>query len=395
VGDRLEVTVGAVAHGGHCVARHERQVLFVRHALPGERVEVEITEVGPKQRYLRADVVAVVEASVDRVTPPCPFSGPGACGGCDWQHVELAAQRALKATVVAEQLLRLGKVVVDVTVEPVPGEVDGLGWRTRIRYAVDAVGHPGLRRHRSHEVQPVTSCALAHPLVAAVDPAAYVGAGVAEVEVRASLATNSVQVLVDGAPVGPDAEVLVESAGGRRWQVSADGFWQVHPGAADLLVGAVLAALEPAPGEHALDLYSGVGLFAAPLAERVGPGGRVDAVESATSAARDAVANLGDVATVHLHHARVDRFLARTSLRRCDLIVLDPPRAGAGADVVARMARLRPRAIAYVACDPASLGRDVAALADSGYRLVGVRAFDLFPMTHHVECVAWFHPRSV
>jgi len=369
--------------------------VFVRHALPGEQVVAVVTEIGPKSRYLRADAVDVQDRSPDRVTPPCPWSGPGACGGCDWQHASLAAQRQLKAQVVAEQLRRLAKVDVSVIVEAVPGETDGLGWRTRVRYAVDPSGHIGLRRHRSHDVQPVDWCRLAQPSVAAVDLTGVAHPGVAEIEVTGSATSGQVVVLVDGRPTDPDQGPLVEQAAGRRWQVSAGGFWQVHGGAADLLVAVVLEALQPAPGEHALDLYSGVGLFAGPLADRLGPGGRVDAVEAAAVAAHDAQANLGELPTVHLHHGRVDRFLAKTSLRRCDLIVLDPPRAGAGANLVAAMARLRPRAIAYVACDPASLARDVAALAVAGYRMTGLRAIDLFPMTQHVECVARFEPDLV
>jgi tRNA/tmRNA/rRNA uracil-C5-methylase (TrmA/RlmC/RlmD family) len=191
-------------------------------------------------------------------------------------------------------------------------------------------------------------------------------------------------------PQAADGSATHELAAGRRWQVTGDGFWQVHPGAADLLVHALVTALQPRTGDHVVDLYSGVGLYAGAFADLVGPGGRVDAVETAAGAAQDAAENLGELPTVHLHHARVDRFLARTSLRRCDLVVLDPPRSGAGADVVAAIVRLAPRVIGYVACDPASLARDVATLAAAGYRLSGLRAFDLFPMTHHVECLAWF-----
>jgi tRNA/tmRNA/rRNA uracil-C5-methylase (TrmA/RlmC/RlmD family) len=164
----------------------------------------------------------------------------------------------------------------------------------------------------------------------------------------------------------------------------------VNPGAADALVSAVQDLLRPATGEHVLDLYSGVGLFAGPIADAVGVGGRVDAVESSAQAVRDARANIGGSSQVHLHHTDVLRFLKETRLRRCDGVVLDPPRAGAGRGVLERVTRLRPRAICYVACDPAALGRDVALLAGWGYSLARVRVFDLFPMTHHVECVALF-----
>ena len=301
-----------------------------------------VTEVGPKGRYLRADAGRVISPSPDRVQPPCSASGAGGCGGCDWQHVTLAAQRRLKTEVVREQMQRLAGVTTQVVVEPVPGERDGLGWRTRVRYSVTPDGGPGFRRHRSHEVQAVTTCLLAHPRVAAVDVTDYVRPGVAEVSVRTGSESDAVAVLVDGRPAQASVARIAEVAAGRTWQVSEDGFWQVHPGAADLLVDVVLSALQPAPGEHAVDLFSGVGLFAAALADRLGPGGRVDAVESSASAVADAEVNLADLATVHLHQARVERFLATTRLRRCDLVVLDPPRAGAGRTVVSRLAALAP-----------------------------------------------------
>ena len=173
MGESFEVEVGPVAHGGHCVSRHDGRVVFVRHALPGERVRVTVTEGHGGSPYWRADAVEVLAASPDRVAPPCPWAGPGRCGGCDWQHASLAAQRALKAAVVQEQLSRLAGIDRDVTVEPVPGDDGGLGWRTRVQYAVDDDGTAGLRRHRSHEVVHLDSCRIAHPLVesAGVDPA--------------------------------------------------------------------------------------------------------------------------------------------------------------------------------------------------------------------------------
>ena len=152
VGDEVEVTIGPVAHGGHCVARHEGRVVFVRHALPGERALVRVTEAKAGQRFVRADAVDVLEASPHRVEPPCPYAGPGLCGGCDFQHVDLAEQRRLKAAVVREQFARLARRDVEVEVEPVPGDRAGLGWRTRVEFAIDSQGAPGLRRHRSHDV---------------------------------------------------------------------------------------------------------------------------------------------------------------------------------------------------------------------------------------------------
>ena len=388
----MEVEVGPVAHGGHCVARYEGQVVFVRHALPGERVRALITEGAEGARFLRADAVEVLVASPDRVEPRCPQARPGGCGGCDFQHVTLAAQRRLKAAVVVEQLHRLAKVDVEVEVEAVPGDDDGLGWRTRTRLAVDAEGRAGLRRHRSHDVVALEACPIAHPLVNDSGVFDRTWPGVAELQVAVSVTSGERVLLADGIPSGRGR--LTERAAGRDWRVSGAGFWQVHPGAADVLVEAVRSALEPRAGEHLLDLYAGVGLFAGALAEDLGPKGRVDAVESDESALRDARRNLHDRATVRLSHGRVDGWLRTSGPLACDLVVLDPPRTGGGKVVVERLARLRPRAIAYVACDPAALARDVGTFMGLGYELTGLRAFDLFPMTHHVECVAVLRPRA-
>jgi tRNA/tmRNA/rRNA uracil-C5-methylase (TrmA/RlmC/RlmD family) len=370
VGDRGEAHTGPVAHGGHVVARVRPEgadrdvVVFVRHALPEERVVVEVTEVD--RTFLRGDAVEVLEASPDRVVAPCPLAHPDGCGGCDFQHVALPAQRRLKAQVVAEQLRRLAGIERDVVVEAVPvspdAPDDGLAWRTRMQYVRAPGGGRGLRKHRSHDVVPVERCLIEAP-----------GARVTERSGREA----------------PRREVAEEVLG-RSFRVDADGFWQVHPQAPRVLVEAVLAALAPRAGERALDLYAGVGLFSAFLADAVGPGGGVVSVEGDRRASELAGENLADFPQASVRTGRVDRVLADGfgSTRAVDLVVLDPPREGAKRKVVDAVAALRPRAVAYVACDPAALARDVAYFRDAGYELQGLRAFDLFPMTHHVECVA-------
>jgi tRNA/tmRNA/rRNA uracil-C5-methylase (TrmA/RlmC/RlmD family) len=396
--DLLELEVGPVAHGGHCVARHEGRVVFVRHALPGERVLAQVTEGTARSRFLRADAVQVLAASPDRVPPRCPHARPGGCGGCDFQHVAVRAQRALKADVVREQLTRLARLgahplVRGLQVEAVPGDADGLAWRTRVRLAAAPDGRLGLRRHRSHALELLDACPLLHPLVDATGVLGRTWPGVSEVSVAVAPSTGDWVLLADGEPVPPHRrERLVERAAGRSWRVEGTGFWQVHPGAADVLVDAVRTALGPRPDEHLLDLYSGVGLFAGSLAPDLGPGGRVDAVESDARAVRTARRNLHDLPRVRLHTDRVQAWLRRGALRRCDLVVLDPPRSGAGRAVVEGLVRLAPRAVAYVACDPAALARDVGTFTGLGWRLAGLRAFDLFPMTHHVEAVALLEP---
>lgn len=400
VGDRLDLEVGAVAHGGHCVARHEGQVVFVRHTLPGEQVQAVVTEVGPGGRFLRADAVQVIQPAAQRVTPACPWSGPGQCGGCDFQHVSLAGQRELKAAVVVEQFERLAGLDVQahlgrsVSVEPVPGDQDGLSWRTRVEFAVDEDGVPGLRRHRSHDIVAVDDCLIADRRIINTGVLSKTFPGSTAVDVITPSAGEPVVVPVPQGPV-PIVRERVELPGGSAdLEVSARGFWQVHPGAARTFVATALEWLDPQPGEVALDLYAGVGLFAAALAQRVGDQGQVTAVETDRVATQHAEDNLASWQNVQVRRDRTDRAVRRMvrSGQRVDLVVLDPPRTGAGRAVCRDIAALTPRAIAYVACDPAALARDVGYLRESGYELRDLRSFDAFPMTHHMELVAVLDP---
>ncbi len=413
------------------MARWAGRVVFVRHTLPGERVLARVTEGGAKDRFWRADAEQVLQAAPERVPPPCPLSGPGGCGGCDFQHVSPAGQRALKASVVREQLVRLGGLdpaeLEDLQVRPVPGDADGLGWRTRVRWSVGPGGELGLHPHRSHEVLPVPHCPIAHPRLQQLGLGERTWPGIAAVE--------------SVAPSGPDLPLLVlhpatgkgrvsvpplagevsaavatdeglQRLRGRTWvgeqvtlpdgrpqafRVTGAGFWQVHPGAAQALLDAVLELAGARPGERVLDLYAGVGLFAAGLGMAVAPDGEVVAVESDPKACADARRSLHEVPGVRIEQGRTERVLPRLvgqGLGPVDVVVLDPPRSGAGRAVLEPVLALRPRAVVYVACDPAALGRDVGIAARAGWRLSAMRAYDLFPMTHHVECVALLEPGS-
>jgi tRNA/tmRNA/rRNA uracil-C5-methylase (TrmA/RlmC/RlmD family) len=400
----IELDVAAVANGGWCVARHEGRVVFVRHALPGERVRARVVE--QTKRFWRADAVEIVRGSPDRVEPPCRFAGPGKCGGCDWQHATPEAQRTLKAQVVADQLRRVAGIEREVTVEALPGTPDNLGWRTRVRFAVAGNGRLGFRRHRSHQIQVVDHCPIAHPEVERLGAEKLRWKGFSEVEAIAAAETADRLVLVDAdrpavprldAPVrvvrgkpapGPALPYVREQAAGRTWQVSGSGFWQVHPAAAQTLVDAVLKTLQPRPGETVLDLFCGVGLFAGALAEQVGPTGHVRGIESDPIAVHDATYNLRDLPQADIETGKVERAIARGALKPVDLIVVDPPRTGLEEQVVNRIAKLARRRVAYVSCDPATLARDLGRFAKLGWQLADLRAFDAFPMTHHVECVA-------
>jgi tRNA/tmRNA/rRNA uracil-C5-methylase (TrmA/RlmC/RlmD family) len=372
--------------------------MFVRGVLPGEQARVRVVEVGRKGRFVRAIPVDLISASEHRVEPPCRFAGPGPdhCGGCDFQHVAVDEQRRLKAAVVGEQLNRLGHVedlsavwsgVVEAVADPDP-EVPGLRWRTRIRLAVDGAGTAGLHPHRSHDVVPIDDCLIGHTMLDVPEVTGTSWPGVGEITVQVEPVSGDREVTVGG---GHGSQAMTMHAGGRAWQVSSGGFWQVHPAAADVLLDAVTSMADPRPGESLIDLYAGVGLFSGVWGSTTG--GRVDAVEGHRLAAHDAEANLADLPLASVHTDAVERFVATTAVR-ADVVVLDPPRVGAKRDVVNGVAAWRPRAVVYVACDPAALARDVSYFAEAGYRLTRLRAFDLFPMTHHVECVALLEPNA-
>ncbi|WP_405921936.1 class I SAM-dependent RNA methyltransferase [Streptomyces sp. NBC_00122] len=428
VGEEYEVEVGPVAHGGHCIARTaEGRVLFVRHTLPGEKVVAKVTEGDVDSRFLRADAITVLEASKDRVEAPCPYAGPGKCGGCDWQHAKPGAQRRLKGEVVAEQLKRLAGLTPeeagwDGTVMPAEGDKLPAGqvpqWRTRVQFAIDEDGNAGLRKHRSHDIELIDHCMIAAPGVSELGIEKQDWPQMATVEAIAASGSNDRQVVLTPRPGGRlplvelDKPVSVlrveekdggvhrvhgrpfvrERADGRTYRVGMGGFWQVHPQAADTLIKAVMQGLMPRKGEMALDLYCGVGIFAGALAERLGDTGAVLGIESTKRAVEDARHNLEDFPRVRIEQGKVETVLPKTGITECDLVVLDPPRAGAGKQTVRHIAGLSARRVAYVACDPAALARDLGYFKENGYKVRTLRVFDLFPMTHHVECVAILEP---
>jgi tRNA/tmRNA/rRNA uracil-C5-methylase (TrmA/RlmC/RlmD family) len=397
VGTQFEARIGKVAHGGHCVARHDGRVVFVRHALPGETVRIAITDGREGDRFLLGDAVEVIAPSEHRVTPACPYTGPGKCGGCDWQHSDLAYQRELKTAVVAEQFRRLAGLDVDVEVEALPGDTQGIRWRTRTEFAIDPSGAAGLHLNHSREIIPLQDCLISTERI--------IGTGV--LERRWPMASSVDVVDASGEPEAmtvplPSRDSTVPHVTERvetedwsaEFRLSARGFWQVHPQAAATFVAHVRRELAAQPGERALDLYAGVGLFALALADAVGPTGAVLAIESDARAIADAKSNLRLRPEIELRRGKVDRALkplVRQGIRT-DLVVLDPPRTGAGKSVIKDIAALAPRAVAYVACDPAALARDVAYARDAGYGIRSLRAFDAFPMTHHMECIAILEP---
>ncbi len=393
VGQKVEVVIEKVAHGGHFIARHGGVVIFVRHGIPGEKALIEISSVGTK--FSRADVIEVLRESEDRVIAPCPVAHAGGCGGCDFQHISIVRQRKLKSEVITEQFSRIAKMEINVEVEEI---AHNLGWRTRVAATTDSDGRLGFYRSRSHEVVAVTDCLIAHENLRMSELASRKWASDMRVEVAlSSLGERSIAT----APIdsetpfrmqeGPAA--LTQIVGAAALTVSQQSFWQSHYCAPAALTEAVLGFAEIRAGDEVLDLYGGVGLFSAAAVQATGELGKVILVEASKSASADAVKNFALNPSVKVLRGSVDKVLPRIS--KADVIILDPPRAGAGKSVVAEMCRIKARKIVYVACNPAALARDTTYFAEQGYRLMKLRAFDLFPMTHHMECIALFEPSDV
>lgn len=398
LGKQLELEVTNVAHGGISVARHEGRVVFVSDAIPGETVLARITE-DSKKSFWRADTLRVIEpsefrrehvwgaASVDR-------DPADRAGGAEFGHIALEHQRELKRQVLADSLKRMAGVETDATVEPIPGTDDGTGWRTRVRLHVDDEGRVGPYAARSHRVIEVDDLPLATPEVAEVAPLAERFPGESAIDV--------LQPSIGGARLIIGAQkptVIRERVGNREFRLDDRGFWQVHAAAASTLTGAVQEAINADlfdPQAYNLDLYGGVGLLAAAVGDRFGSTVRVTSVESDATATEHAGHNLSGWVGATAVTARVERFVAglaasasateRERMRRAT-VVLDPPRAGAGKQVVLSLAALGPAQIVYVACDPVAFARDVALLGEHGYQLRKIRSFDLFPNTHHLETV--------
>ena len=393
VGQKIRVTIEKIAHGGHFIARYEGAVIFVRHAIPGEECEIEITGTGSS--FNRADVVEVQTPSSDRVSAPCRFAHRNGCGGCDFQHISLSRQRQLKSEVITEQFARIAKMDVTIEVEEVAGP---LGWRTRCSAVTTKAGALGFYQARSHKVIPVDDCRILVPEMRYAELAQRGAKGDQRIEISISntgertIATANSR---DESPLrvsdGPD--IAHYTVGENTFEVSQKSFWQSHKDAPRILTEAVLGFAQLREGDHVLDLYGGVGLFAASFLPLIGEKGSVDIVEGSKSATADASRNFSGKDNVHIYTGDVAQHITRFS--SADVIVLDPPREGAGKDVINHSAQLKPRAIVYVACDPAALARDAGYLREAGYQLESMRAFDLFPMTHHIESIAKFVPSKV
>ncbi|HZC91729.1 MAG TPA: class I SAM-dependent RNA methyltransferase [Mycobacterium sp.] len=384
----LTLTVGPPANGGSCVARHDGRVVFVRYALPGERVRVRVT--ADRGSYWHAETVEVIEPSDDRTASLCPIAGVDGAGCCDLAFVDPAAARALKAEVVSNQLARLGDYHWDGTVQPLSA-TGPTGWRTRVRLDVGADGRAGFHRYRSDDLVVDLNCAQlpAGMIDGLADtqwpPGAHVYVVVDDDGQRHVARTvrhgrrNATEV-IEGSLQG------VQRAGRHSWQVPPTAFWQAHRDAAQTYSELVSEWAEPAPGMTAWDLYGGVGVFAAVLGDAVGESGQVVSVDSSRAASRAAQSTLADLPQVRVITDSVRRVLA-AQRESADVAVLDPPRAGAGLEVIGLLAAAEVPRVVHIGCEAASFARDIGLYRRHGYAVNEIRVFDSFPLTHHIECV--------
>ncbi|CAB4876316.1 unannotated protein [freshwater metagenome] len=393
VGEKFRVKIEKIAHGGHFIARHEGAVIFVRHAIPDEEVMIEITSVGSS--FNRGDVVEVITPSPDRVAAPCVYAKRDGCGGCDFQHISIQRQRSLKGDVIKEQFARIAKIDVDIEVQEVS---PALGWRTRFTSVTTRNGALGFYAARSHKVIPVDDCRVLvrEANYSELSKKRWQG----DLRVEVSVSNTGERTIATANSREEGAATVIEGPevghykiGARQLEVSQRSFWQSNAAAPDVLIAAVLESVQPKPEEHFLDLYGGVGLFTSALIETLGSESHIHLVEGSKSATSDAARNFVNNPNVKIHTGDVARILPRFS--RADVIILDPPREGAGLEVVKQMVALDPRAILYIACDPAALARDASYLIQEGYVMRTLRSYDLFPMTHHIESVALFEPNKV
>lgn len=409
IGDRLTLEIERVAHGGHFIAHSKGMTFFVRGAITGEQVIAEVIHL--KKRIALAEVVEVITPSVHRVTPPCGYFRERVCGGCDFQHIDLAFQRELKAMVVRDSFSRLAGIDIEVECQPPlqsrdrnGKSEDGFHWRSRMDFTISPGRRLALHPHRSDSLTEVTDCLIADQAMEIESINSLISNGidkgfenglehVIKKDIQGDLPSPWDRIRVgvdsDGARrVSPFDKKIMMKVLEKEFLISLGSFWQPHRDAAETLVVKMRSTLQIQAGDSVLDLYGGVGLFTRFMRDDVGDAGHVTLVESDTSALRDARAIFKGDPRVTVVGGKVEEAITRiTDAHR---IVLDPPRVGVAKGVIEHFARLRPRQILYISCDPATLARDAKSLIGVGYRLESVEAFDLFPMTEHIESVANF-----
>lgn len=397
VGDRVTTTILDVAHGGHCIARVDGEIIFVRHAIPGEVGVVEITSKNSK--IYRGDLIEVIEPSDSRIKPTCKYANPSQCGGCAFAHIDLDKETEMKKKVLIDQFAKIGKIDLSEFEITSPGfEIgDGLHWRRRMNFALTPERTLGLHSSRSNKVLELDHCYLASQ---PINNAAFAGDPIKSAQLSKALmklrdlkmpaefseSNNGEMAIGHRGKIINGVHEITESVRGVNYEISPHSFWQSHDQAAEVLVDRVNTLLEVRAGDTVLDLYSGVGLFAAHLILKVGSQGKAILIESDSHSGKDAQRNFSRDSRAEVLLGKAEKLLS--TVKKADIVVLDPPRAGVDPVVIGELLRLAPRQILYISCDPATLARDVAALTSSqAYEINTVNMYNLYPRTHHLEGV--------
>ena len=383
IGEILTLDIGNIANGGHFVARHDNQIIFVRHAISGETAKVKVTAIN--SRFAFGDAVEILKPSKDRVPPPCQYSHPEGCGGCDFQHINYDVQSDLKKEVLKDQFKRITKI--DISPEIITANPsDGLHWRSRLNLAISENKKVGLRAHKSNSIIEINECLIALKEINKSD--IFSANWDSEENLKISCSnTNQINISqFNKSIIGP--EKLTENVDNNEYTISPKSFWQSHINAPDLLLQQVMTEANIQQDEIVCDLYGGVGLFTLPISKLIGKNGQVHLIEMNDTCIEDANNMFEHIDNVFIHHGTVEQKLG--SVKKIDTIILDPPRNGVSKQVMNQMIEKKPHTIIYVSCNPSTLARDSKVLLDNKYSLNNIVGLDLFPMTHHIESVAAF-----
>ena len=383
IGDIVTLHIESIANGGHFIARHDNQIVFVRHTISGEKANVKITAINSKFAF--GDAIEILKSSKDRVEAPCKYSHPEGCGGCDFQHIKPQAQLDLKRAVIEDQFKRIAKIEVRpelIFTEP----SNGLNWRSRLNLSVSENKNLGLRAFRSNKIIEVDECLIA--LKEINDSEIFTKKWDHEDNLKISYSSESdINISQFGKNVS-GSNNLREVVNDNKYEISPQSFWQSHKNAPRLLLEQVIKFANIKKGQKICDLYGGVGLFTLPISKLIGENGEVHLIEVDKTCIEDANKMFKDIQNIFIHHGKVEQKLG--SVKKIDTIILDPPKNGISKQVINQMIEKKPKSIVYVSCNPSTLARDSKILLDNNYELSNIVGLDLFPMTHHIECVVSF-----
>jgi tRNA/tmRNA/rRNA uracil-C5-methylase (TrmA/RlmC/RlmD family) len=386
VGDIIPLDIGTIANGGHFIARHNNQIIFVRHSITGEKANVKITAVNSKFAF--GDAVEILKKSKDRVNAPCKYAHPEGCGGCDFQHIDLKTQLNFKKIVIQDQFKRIAKI--DINPDLISEDSNnGLNWRSRLNLGISENKKLGLRSHKSNKIIEIDECLIALKEINNLDVFNKHWENNDNIKISCS-SENDITISHLGEKIS-GSDKLKEVVGDNKFNISPQSFWQSHKSAPNIILEQVLKFANIKKGERVCDLYGGVGLFTLPISKIIGENGEVHLIETNRTCIEDANEMFGDFKNVFIHHGTVEQKLG--SVKKINIIILDPPRNGISKQVINQIIEKKPHTIVYVSCNPSTLARDTKILLNNKYELTNVVGLDLFPMTHHIECIVSFRKK--